>query len=94
MNKLYSRKPLVTAVAIAIPLMLSTASVNSAEFDIADTKVTVGGYDKLMVNYDTDGTITAPFNGDLYSVYTTPIDGSANAEKSDLHMTARESRLF
>tara|TARA_R110000796_G_scaffold27942_29_gene76896 strand:+ start:10116 stop:11318 length:1203 start_codon:yes stop_codon:yes gene_type:complete len=94
MNKLYSRKPLVTAVAIAIPLMLSTASVNSAEFDIADTKVTVGGYAKFMLNYDTDGTITAPFNGDLYSVYTTPIDGSANAEKSDLHMTARESRLF
>lgn len=84
-------KPLaVTTMAI----LLNPTLANAAEFDVADTKVTVGGYAKMMINYDTDGTITAPQNGDLYSIYSTPIDGSANAEKNDLHMTARESRLF
>lgn len=83
-----------------IPLFLFltlclTASIASAfELEIKDTNVSIGGYAKLMLTYDTDGTITAPYNGDLYSIYSTPLDGTGNAEKNDMRMSARESRLF
>lgn len=90
-----SKKRMLNPLAMTtIAILLNPTLTNAAEFDVADTKVTVGGYAKMMINYDTDGTITAPHNGDLYSIYSTPIDGSTNAEKNDLHMTARESRLF
>ncbi len=78
----------------ALPMLLAANSVNAVDFDVNNTKVTIGGYVKLMMTYDTDGTVTAPFNGDLYNAYGTPMDGTANAETSDLDFTARESRLF
>lgn len=83
------------AVVLSIFLICMTcSSVLAFQFDVKDTKVTLGGYAKLMLTYDHDGTITAPYNGDLYSIYLTPIDGSRNAEKDDMRMSARESRLY
>ncbi|GGY95746.1 DcaP family trimeric outer membrane transporter [Shewanella fodinae] len=82
------------AAAISATMVLACSSASAMDFDVNGTKLTFGGYAKMMVIYDTDGTVTAPYNGDLYSVYSTPIDGTANADKTDLDMTARESRLF
>ncbi|WP_169307179.1 DcaP family trimeric outer membrane transporter [Ferrimonas sediminicola] len=80
--------------ASLLPLLCAGFHAQALEFDVNDTQVTLGGYAKLTAIYDHDGTITAPFNGHLYSVYSTPIDGSPNADRSDLQMTARESRVF
>lgn len=83
----------VTLLVLAT-LVVSGMSAGAFDFDVQGTKVTLGGYAKLMMTYDTDGTVTAPYNGDLYSIYGTPIDGSKYAETDDFRMTARESRLF
>ncbi len=94
MTKLKTRMTKIASVC-ALPMLLVASSANAAlDFEVNDTKVTVGGYVKLMMTYDTDGTVTAPFNGDLYNAYGTPMDGTKNAEASDLDFTARESRLF
>ncbi|MCL1089058.1 porin [Shewanella profunda] len=82
------------ALCCSATFLLAATQANAYDFEVNGTKLTVGGYAKLMMTYDHDGTVTAPYNGDLYSVYSTPIDGTSNAESSDLDMTARESRLF
>lgn len=92
MKKLNTRMTKIASLC-ALPLLMASAA-NAYDFEVNDTKVTVGGYVKLMMTYDTDGTVTAPFNGDLYNAYGTPIDGTTNAESTDLRFTARESRLF
>jgi hypothetical protein len=67
----------------------------AVDFDVKDTKVTLGGYLKLMMIYDIDGTVeTGPFRGDLAGGYDPPIDGSSLDDTEDFRMTARESRLF
>ncbi len=63
-------------------------------FNADGTEVQVGGYLKLMMTYDLDGTHTVPYNGDLHSPYSVPMDGTPNAEVDDMRMTARESRIF
>ncbi len=64
------------------------------DFDANGTRVQVGGYAKLMITYDLDGTHVVPYNGDLHSPYSVPMDGTPNAEVDDMRMTARESRIF
>ncbi|BCV67944.1 hypothetical protein TUM17387_33030 [Shewanella carassii] len=81
-------------IAIGAALLASTTPALGYDFEIKDTKLNLGGFIKLTGMYDTDGTVTAPSNGDLYSVYSTPLDGSPNAELSDFRMTARESRIY
>ncbi|MDI5833435.1 DcaP family trimeric outer membrane transporter [Shewanella xiamenensis] len=93
MKKLNTRMTKIASIC-ALTLLMTASGANAYDFEVNDTKVTVGGYVKLMMTYDTDGTVTAPFNGDLYNAYGTPIDGTKNAESTDLDFTARESRLF
>lgn len=81
-------------VGLFLTLLLTTSIASAFEFDAKGTHVSLGGYAKLMLTYDADGTIAAPYNGDLYSIYITPLDGSKSAETDDMRMTARESRLF
>ncbi|QYJ86974.1 porin [Shewanella mesophila] len=81
-------------IAICSALLASATPALAYDFNVNDTDLTIGGYIKLTGIFDSDGTINAPYNGDLYSVYSTPIDGSPNAESSDFRMTARESRIF
>lgn len=82
------------AACCAVPMMLAAANANAFDFEVDGTKITIGGYAKLMMNYDTDGTHTAPYNGDLFCHYSIPVDGTRYAETDDLDLTARESRLF
>lgn len=84
----------LTVTILSLFFALMACSAMAIQFDVQDTKVTLGGYAKMMLTYDVGGTVTAPYNGDLYSIYGTPIDGSRNAEKDDMRMSARESRLF
>lgn len=76
-----------------------TANPASAfDFDVQNTKVTLGGYLKLMVNYDFDGTLNNntnhPTDGDIVNAYDAPLDGTTYADENDFSMTVRESRLF
>jgi hypothetical protein len=67
------------------------------DFDVQGTNVTVGGYLKLQMIYDTDGTVdTGPFDGDLIGGYDPFLDGDplGRDEGEDFRMTARESRLW
>jgi len=89
-----SKRLLNSGITSLLFTSLALSSSVAAAIDIQGTDLNIGGYAKLMLIYDTNGTITAPYNGDLYSIYLTPIDGSPNADKSDLRMTARESRVF
>jgi hypothetical protein len=77
-------------------LLVFLASPSFAfDLDVKDTKVTIGGYLKLMMIYDVNGTTDAgPFDGDLAGGYDAPLDGSSSADQNDFRMTARESRLF
>ncbi len=86
--------PAAPVAVLVLMLILTAGPVAAFDFDVRDTNVSLGGYAKLMLTYDRDGTVTAPFNGDLYSIYGTPIDGSGSAEKDDMRMSARESRLY
>jgi len=95
----------ITALILLVALVLAASPAAAVDFDVKDTKVTVGGYLKLMMIYDSDGYIDSkahPFNGDLMGGYDPPLDGTAidnsdgrmNAEDDKFRMTARESRLF
>lgn len=76
-------------------LFYSCLPAHAIDFDVKDTKVTIGGYAKFMMIYDTDGKVeSGPFEGDLIDPYGIPTDGSTNADSDDFRMIARESRLF
>ncbi|WP_417760962.1 DcaP family trimeric outer membrane transporter [Shewanella sp.] len=92
--KTLNTKLTALAACCALPMMFAAANANAFDFDVDGTKVSVGGYAKLMMNYDTDGVHRAPQNGDLFGVYNIAVDGSPDAEANDLDLTARESRLF
>jgi len=95
----------IAVLILLVALVLAASPAAAIEFDVKDTKVTVGGYLKLMMIYDSDGYIDSkahPFNGDLMGGYDPPLDGTAiynsdgrmDAEEDKFRMTARESRLF
>jgi hypothetical protein len=95
----------ICVLLLLIAVILAASPASAVEFDVKDTKVTVGGYLKLMMIYDTDGYIDSkahPFNGDLMGGYDPPLDGTAiassdgrmEAEGEKFRMTGRESRLF
>ena len=89
-----SKNGLVLLLLLATVLLVASPAT-AVEFDVKDTKVTLGGYLKLMMIYDIDGTVkTGPFKGDLAGGYDPPLDGSSLADTDDFRMTARESRLF
>ncbi len=80
---------------LTIFFLLAGTSVYAAEFDLKGTDVSIGGYAKLMMIYDTGGKVrTGPYEGDVIAAYDIPLDGSPTADKEDFRMTARESRLF
>lgn len=84
-----------TVLALLLAVILVAAPVGAVDFDVKGTNVTVGGYLKLMMIYDADGTVdTGPFDGDLVGGYDPPLDGTPTAETKDFRMTARESRLW
>ncbi len=99
----------IAVLLLVVALVLAASPAAAIDFDVKDTKVTVGGYLKLMMIYDTDGFIDSkanPFNGDLIGGYDPPLDGPdsyppaqagggvMSAEGEDFRITARESRLF
>ena len=95
----------ICVLLLLVAVILAASPASAVEFDVKDTKVTVGGYLKLMMIYDTDGYIDSkahPFNGDLMGGYDPPLDGTAiassdgrmEAEGEKFRMTGRESRLF
>jgi hypothetical protein len=89
---LRNRIPILFLLVVTILLASPAAAVT---FDAKGTEVTLGGYLKLMMIYDSDGTVdTGPFDGDLAGGYDPPLDGTPNADKEDFRMTGRESRLF
>ncbi len=80
---------------LPLAIILTASPASAVDFDVNDTKVTLGGYLKLMMIYDVDGTTdVGPFDGDLAGGYDAPLDGSPSADQNDFRMTARESRLF
>jgi len=98
-------KTRIAIVLLLVALVLAVSPAAAVDLDVKDTKVTVGGYLKLMMIYDTDGYIDSkahPFNGDLVGGYDPPLDGTEiansdgrmSAEEESFRMTARESRLF
>jgi len=100
---LFSKRISICILLIALVLAASPAS--AIDFDVKGTKVTLGGYLKLMAIYDIDGYIDSkahPFNGDLMGGYDPPLDntvivnsdGRIDSEEDKFRMTARESRLF
>ena len=73
----------VLGSAAMVLMMVLICAVGSAglahaglDFEVDGTKVQVGGYAKLMLTYDLDGTHTVPYNGDLHSPYSVPMDGT------------------
>jgi hypothetical protein len=85
----------ICILLLLLAFILAASPASAVDFDAKDTKVTLGGYAKMMMIYDTDGSVdTGPFNGDLAGGYDPPLDGSSTDDKEDFRMTARESRLF
>lgn len=85
--------------ALVLSMCLTVANPASAfDLDVKDTKVTLGGYLKAMINYDINGTLNNntnhPTDGDIINAYDTPLDGTPYADENDYSMTVRESRLF
>jgi hypothetical protein len=98
-------KNLTSVLLLLATVMLAAGPALAVDFDVKDTNVTVGGYLKLMMIYDTDGYVDSsahPFNGDLMGGYDPPLDGTSianddgrmEAEGEKFRMTGRESRLF
>lgn len=89
------------AIAILVSVLVMFPAFNNAwaiDFDVKNTKVTLGGYAKLMLNYDINGTLNNntnhPTDGDIINAYDTPLDGTTYDDEKNFSMTARESRLF
>ena len=80
---------------LLVTVLFAASPASAVDFDVKGTKVTLGGYLKLMTIYDIDGTVkTGPFKGDLAGGYDPPLDGTGLDDTDDFRMTARESRLF
>ena len=80
---------------LLIFLFLAGSSGYAVELDVKDSKVTIGGYIKLSMIYDTGGKVrSGPYEGDVIAAPDVPTEGSPNADLDDFRMTARESRLF
>lgn len=83
---------------ILLPLGILGLSLSplahSIDFKVKDTELQLGGYVKGMATFDSNGTVTAPYNGHLYSVYSTPIDGTRDSDSERFNITARESRAY
>lgn len=88
---------LVSAILVLF-LGLIACPAWAIEFEAKGTKATLGGYLKLMANYDIDGTLNNntnhPTDGDIVNAYDAPIDGTTYDDEEDFSMTARESRVF
>lgn len=83
------------AVLTGLFLMLAFSSASAVEFQANDTKVTLGGYLKLMTIFDANGTVEAgPTEGDMVNAYDTPLDGTSLSGTEDFRMVSRESRVF
>ena len=98
-SKLKNRKGLLKMTGCLVlsifTVLLFCSSALAIDFEVKDTKVTIGGYAKFMLIYDTDGKVeTGPFEGDLIGPYDIPTDGHPNANSDDFRMIARESRLY
>jgi len=90
----FRRNRISVLILLAVSVLMASPA-GAVDFDVKGTNVTVGGYLKLMMIYDIDGTVdTGPFDGDLIGGYDPPLDGSPSADKDDFRMTARESRLW
>ncbi len=80
---------------LLLGIILAASPAAAIDFDVKGTTVTVGGYIKLQMIYDTDGTTDlGPADGDLAGGYDVPLEGGPGDETADFRMTARESRLF
>jgi len=83
------------AVLAGLFFVLAFSSAHAVEFNAKDTKVTLGGYLKLMTIFDANGTVEAgPTEGDMVNAYDTPLDGTTLSDTDDFRMVARESRVF
>lgn len=83
------------AVLLLAAVFFLASPAAAFDFDVNGTKATVGGYLKLMMIYDADGTTdVGPMDGDVAGGYDAPLDGTSAADQEDFRMTARESRLF
>lgn len=88
----------VVASILAVSCSFISFPASAFELDVKDTKVTLGGFLKLMINYDINGTLNNnpnhPTDGDIVNAYDSPLDGTPYADENDFSMTARESRIF
>ncbi len=93
-----SLRKYLASPALILLCCLTANPASAFELDVKDTKVTLGGYLKTMINYDIDGTLNNnanhPTDGDIINAYDVPLDGTKYADKDDYSMTARESRAF
>ncbi len=95
LNPLHFVRNRLPLLLLPLAVILAASPASAVDFDVKDTKVTLGGYLKLMMIYDVDGTaVNGPFDGDLAGGYDAPLDGGKDADRNDFRMTARESRLF
>ena len=80
---------------LLLTILLAASPALAVQFDVEGTKVDLGGYIKLLVNYDDKTVDAGPYVGDILSAYDAPLDNASDDTKdSNLRMTARESRLF
>lgn len=94
-GQLFFFRKQISVLFLLLAAILMASPAAAFNFDAKGTDVTIGGYLKLMMIYDTDGTVdTGPFDGDLVGGYDPPLDGAEKADTNDFRMTARESRLF
>ncbi|MBU1171625.1 MAG: hypothetical protein KKD44_18895 [Proteobacteria bacterium] len=83
---------------LALALCLTSGTASAFDFDVEGTKVTLGGYLKVMLNYDFNGALNNntnhPTDGDIINAYDAPLDGTTYEDENDFGMTTRESRVF
>ena len=87
---------IMAGLVLGLSVVLTAGSASALEFDVQGTKVNIGGYLKLMANYDINGTVNSgnhPTDGDILNAYDAPLDGSTYEDENRFSMTARESRL-
>ncbi len=85
----------ISVFFLLLAVLLAAPPAMAFDLDVQGTKVTLGGYAKLMMIYDIDGTVEAgPYKGDMIGGYDPPLDGTTQADREDFRTIARESRLF
>ncbi|MBT8340654.1 MAG: hypothetical protein KJP07_11625 [Desulfatitalea sp.] len=90
----FHKSRMLFAMVLSV-LVLMSEPASAVDFDVNGTNVSLGGYAKLMMIYDSDGTVKGgPFTGDIVAAYNAPLDGTSLADEKDFRMTARESRIF